>query len=74
MMPLTASRKSIRGRPPRSSWGRRGVLQEDRLDPSPEVVIDLPDGFQRLDCTLRPSRGVASRGWSPYLKIRIPMS
>jgi len=38
----------------------RGVLQEDRLDPLPEVVVDLPDGPQRLDITLRPGQGCAS--------------
>src|SRR5262249_28710584 len=39
---------------------RRGVLPEDRLDPPPEAVIDLPDGRQRLDIALRSGQGSIS--------------
>jgi hypothetical protein len=41
---------------------RRGIVQEDRLDPLPEAVGDFPEGVQRLDLTLRPGQGVVSRG------------
>jgi hypothetical protein len=39
---------------------RRGILQEDRLDPLPEAVGDFPDGLQGLDVTLRPGQGCIS--------------
>jgi hypothetical protein len=39
---------------------RRGVFQEDRLDPFPEAVGSFPDGRQRLDITLRPGHGCVS--------------
>jgi len=39
---------------------RRGVLQEDRLDPLPERVVDLPDRVQGLDITLLPRQGGGS--------------
>jgi hypothetical protein len=41
--------------------GRRwGVLQQDRLDPFPQFVGDLPDRLQGLDLTLGPCHGCVS--------------
>ena len=60
MIPLKAARKSIRGRPPCSLGGGGASSSEDRLDPLPEAVGDLPDGLQRLDLTLRPGQGCVS--------------
>src|SRR5262249_27192982 len=66
MRPLNAARPSIRLRPPLRPGGggasprRRGVLQEDRLDPLPEGIGGFPDGVQRLDVALLPSQGRVS--------------
>jgi hypothetical protein len=54
-------RSKVDARPAAVALGRRrSVLQEDRLDPSPEAVIDFPDGLQRFDSTFGPSQGGVS--------------
>ena len=54
-------RPQVDARPAAVALGRRGgVLQQDRLDPSPEAVIDFPDGLQRFDRTFGPSQGGVS--------------
>lgn len=64
-----AEEDAVDGRPPVDAVPaamllrrRRGVFEQNRLDPLPQLVGDLPDGLQRLDLTLRPCHGCVSRG------------
>lgn len=73
LVPLAAAAEAeddaVEGRPPVDPVPaavllrrQRGVLQQDRLDPLPQLVGDLPDGLKRLDLSSLPSHGCVSRG------------
>lgn len=73
LVPLAAAAEAeddpVEGRPPVDAIPaavllrrRRGVFEQDRLDPLPQLVGDLPDGLQRLDLSSLPSHGCVSRG------------
>jgi hypothetical protein len=52
----------VDARPPAAGLGRgRAIFQEDRLDPPPEFVVDLPDGFEGLGGCPSPSQVRLSR-------------
>jgi hypothetical protein len=71
LVPLAAAAEAeddaVEGRPPVDPapatvllGRRRGVFEQDRLDPLPEGVGDLPDRLQRLDLSTLPSHGCVS--------------